>query len=400
MTQTIHSLKERFSGREGALRLLKLAAVAGAVLFSLGWALRITRTSEMGHSPDAEHYIAMAERLVTQGTYSFWGGGPDAYVPPGYPLFVALCMALFGVGESGIGAVRVIQCVLAAGTVLLTFLVGRRATGKYAVGLIAALLIACHGTYYYYSQRVLTETLYFFAMMLFFLVFLRARQKGGLPRHLLAGACLAAAVMIRPLVVILLPFLYLPHLWKNRRDPKAAWIPFLCFLGGFTLVCLPWWIRNLVSLHRFIPLATQTNPIFAGLAPDVAALGLTDPGSMLGNVALFFRLLRQDPVSTLHWMTLGKFRIIFLEAPPYSPVVLTTIIRDATVYLGLFGSLTALGSRENRWPALLFWIYLASSFLFVPTARYALQYFPLMAIFGAWMLCTAWEEVRREDART
>ena len=46
----------------------------------------------------------------------------------------------------------------------------------------------------------------------------------------------------------------------------------------------------------------------------------------------------------------------------------------------------------------MFWVYLASSFLFVPTGRYALQYLPLLAILAAWLLGLAFKgaAVRKE----
>mgnify|MGYP002624541630 CR=1 FL=1 len=397
MNPWILKSKEALSGPQGRRLLAEICLAALLTGAALGWALHISLHSTAGHSPDAQNYIAMAQRLVEEGVYSFWGNGPDAYVTPGYPLFLAGCMALFGTGEQGILAVRVLQCLLAAATVLLTYLLGRRVTGSGVVGLIAAALLTGNVPYYYYSQRVLTETLYFFTMVVFFLAFVAAREKGGWARHLVAGMLLAVSVLVRPQLVILVPFLYLPHLWKHRRDWKAAWIPLLCFLGGFVAVCLPWWVRNLVTLHRFVPLATQTNPIFAGLAPDVYGMGLKNPGSLLGNVALFFQLLGENFVGTLNWMTLGKFQVIFLTDFTYSPIVLTAVVKDITLYLGLFGGLLALFTRKGRRYAVLFWIYFLSAFLFVPTSRYSLQYYPLMAIFAGWLLVTAFTAVRRRE---
>ena len=61
------------------------------------------------------------------------------------------------------------------------------------------------------------------------------------------------------------------------------------------MVGLPWWIRNVVSLGQFVLLATQTNPLYAGLARDPEVLGLENPGSLFGNVLLLFQLLFTAP---------------------------------------------------------------------------------------------------------
>lgn len=70
----------------------------------------------------------MAQRLLTEGYYSYWGGAPDAYVSPGYPIFLTLCMAVFGTDLQGIDAIKFVQAFLSAGTVFLTFFLGWRLT--------------------------------------------------------------------------------------------------------------------------------------------------------------------------------------------------------------------------------------------------------------------------------
>lgn len=384
------------------VRLIQLTALAliclGSFLFAL-YHVEAMGKYNTEYTPDEEHYIKMARRVLNGEYYGYWGCGPDAVVSPGLPIFLVCLMAAFGSGPQGINCIQLVQCLLLAATVLFTYLLAVRLTGKRGAGLLASLLFALNGLPYLYVFRLLTETLYCFLMMLFFLLFARAMEKGSLRLHGLAGLCFGAAVLVRPLIIIIAPFLYIPWAVSCWKDWKRLFKPLLFFAGGFVLICLPWWIRNFVSFHQIILLSTQTNPIYAGLARDVKALGLEDPGSLLGNVKLLLGLLRDDFFGTVYWLTFGKFEIIFMSDIPKAVCrILTLFVRDITVYLGLCGGVRALFSKKGWGPSLVFWVYLASSFLFVPTGRYALQYLPLLAILAVWLLGLAFKgaAVRKE----
>lgn len=348
-------------------------------------------------SPDEGNYIATAQRLLSDHIFSFWGHGPDAYVSPGYPLFLAFFFALFGSGIRGIYAVRYTQCVLAGATVFLTYLLGKTLTRRDSVGLIAAALILLSGGYYPYPRMMLTETLYFFLMMLSFLLAAYAEERDSPTLSLWAGVVFGITVMVRSLVVATLPFLILPRLLRHRRDRSCSLRPVRLFLAGFLIPCLPWWIRNVVTMHRLILWATQTNPFFAGLAPDVEAAGLQDPGTYLGNFRLLFHLLTTNPRATLSWMTFGKFRILFMSDDLVPMQTLSEITRNFAVYLGLPGAVLAFLSPRTRLRSLPFWIYFICIFFSVPTSRYCFQYLLLLSIFAGWLVTEAWERIRSRD---
>lgn len=376
--------------REKIIRIAKWSLVIGICLFTFFYCLYYAETIGKyveGYTPDEGNYIAMAKRLLSDHVYSYWGGDSDAYVSPGFPVFLTLCMMIFGTDLQAIFCIKVVQCVLASLTVLLTFLLAYQLINKYSAGIIACLLIAINGSYAFYSRFLLTETLYYFTMMLFFVVFVFSmkRQKNWL--YCLSGALFCICIMVRPLIFVITPFVFIPWAIKKWKKWKELFVPIIWFAIGFIIIGMPWWIRNLVTMNQLILFATQTNPIYAGLAPDVNALGLVDPGSMMGNLKLLIQLLIESPLQTIYWMLFGKFDIMFMQTPDVRYFeIFTELVRNITVYLGLFGMIKALFSPKMRWASIIFLIYLLSSFLFIPTERYSLQYLPFLAIFTGYVM--------------
>jgi hypothetical protein len=372
------------------IRIAKWGLVIGICLFAflycLYYAETIGKYSE-GYTPDEGNYIAMAKRLLTDHVYSYWGGESDAYVSPGFPIFLTVCMMIFGTDLQAIFCIKVIQCILASLTVLLTFLLAYQLTHKYSAGIIACLLIALNGSYAFYSRFLLTETFYYFTMMLFFVVFVFSMNKQKKWLHCLSGALFCISIMVRPLIFVIAPFIFIPWAIKKWKKWKELFTPIIWFAVGFVLIGMPWWIRNLVTMERLIIFATQTNPIYAGLAPDVNALGLVDPGSMMGNLKLLFQLLVESPLQMIYWMFFGKFDIMFMHMPDVRYFkIFTELVRNITVYIGLFGMVRALLSPKMRWASIISIIYLLSSFLFIPTSRYSLQYLPILAVFTGYII--------------
>lgn len=377
---------------------IKLMVLFAVCLFGFLYSLYYVNVYDLinhGESPDESNYIAMAIRLLEDGVYSFWGEGPDAYVSPGYPMFLVFCMTIFGTGLDAIYSIKIVQCIMVGLSVLLVYLLGYMLTKRYSVGIIAAVFVALNGSFPFYARYLLTETSFTFFMLLFFVAFVYTYQSGKWWMYFISGMLLCVSMMIRPLIIVILPILFLFEVMHRKKSPKillCAALPFLC---GFLLVGLPWWIRNIITLGDFIFLATQTNPIYAGLAQDVVGMGLTDPGSLVGNLKLLIDLFLEHPYVTFYWMTLGKFSIIFLDGTvcQFYPE-LTKLMNFATVCIGLCGCIRALFCKNLRIPAIIFFVYFLSVFMFVPVQRYALSYLPLLAIGAGYLLQVAFSGVK------
>ena len=61
---------------------------------------------------------------------------------------------------------------------------------------------------------------------------------------------------------------------------------------------------------------------------------------------------------------------------------ITDFVKLASLFLGLAGALRAFFSKKLVWAAIPFFLYFLAIFAFVPTARFALQYWPLLACFA------------------
>lgn len=371
-------------------KTLKCALVVLICLVSLAHSLMYAEvygkySEEYFH--DEDHYIKMAKRILEDGEYSYWGEGSDAYVTPGFPMFLTGLFALFGTDLQGIHMVKIVQSLMMCLSTLLLFVLAYRLTKRYWASIIAAILLATHTVFHFYARRLLTETLFVFVMLLFFVAVVYAfeKEKGWL--YFLTGILLCAAMLVRPLIVIVLPILLIYLAVKNRKNWKGLLLKSGALLIGFVLLGLPWWIRNMITMDQFIFLATQTNPIFEGLAPSMAELGYEDPGTMFGNIKLFFKVLFDQPLDTLYWFTFGKFKNIFLtETLSFTFNDFTDFVNHFTVMVGLCGCVKGLFDNKLRWPIVLFLIYLLSMFAFIPVARYALAYLPFFAIGAGYLL--------------
>jgi len=344
------------------------------------------------YTHDEYNYLNMIERLLAGRGYGYWAD-QDAFVTPGYPLFMAAIMAIFGTGANGILAVKLVQAVLSAATVVPVFFICVKLLKNRGAALFAAALVSFYPPLILWSRYLLTETLYIFFLMLYFLVQLHAMEKKGRACNIAAGALFALSVLVRPMIVVLLPlpYIYLFILNKNREERRLLIKCFVFFVSAFVLVMLPWWIRNLVVLNQFIPLGTQSNPFYAGIVRDHNTLPASD-NQFADGVRLLFSELWHRPFETIKWFTIGKLDTIFSTpsyALPAGVSYLSSIARPMHMYFVALGSVGILGGllvKKMRMISIYMLFYIVLSLLFIPTRRFGLQYMPLLAIFSSFVL--------------
>lgn len=244
---------------------------------------------------DAVDYLRLAEGLARGDGFVGTNGVPTSWRPPLYPAFLAPFVGLWsGAGAAGYSAVRVVQALIATGSVLLVYLVGSLWFGR-TVGRISGVLTATSFAHIAAVSRMLSETLFvffFLAGIALLSVVWRGRAKqfpgNGRPAtdvwlHLAAGLCLGLATLVRG---VLLPFPFalaatmvgVSLLSRGHFPVRRGLTSALVLLTGFGLALGPWTLRNYRVHEVLVPLATQGGAtLYAGNHPQ--------DGYILGRMA-------------------------------------------------------------------------------------------------------------------
>ena len=285
------------------------AALAAGLCLRLWFILHVASVSG-----DTFVYGGIAKNWLQHSVYGFvvTQGGPQPTLIrlPGYPLFLALCFALFGVEHYT--AVMILQCLFDLVTCMLVATLAGRLLGRRAA--LAALWLGalCPFTSTY-AAAPLTEVLTLTTVAFAFYGLERWRAAGlGINRWLwITGFAMAYSLLLRPeqglLAAAILPAMvwlsWQDQLQSSKPETSASagskWKP--RFLSRVTLLpavlaslcvllpLVPWTARNWRTFHVFQPLAPRS---------------ATDPGeSVNAGFNRWFRSWAIDYASTeeVYW---------------------------------------------------------------------------------------------------
>jgi 4-amino-4-deoxy-L-arabinose transferase-like glycosyltransferase len=225
------------------------------------------------------------------------------------------------------------------------------------------------------------------------LIQIKALDKRESPYHLGAGVLLGVSVLFRPMIFFLLP---LPYIYKivtsENREERACFIRnFVFFAISCCVVLVPWWVRNLITLERFVFLTDFGHLFYYGIVRDFSLLPVSD-APIADGVRLFLLEFSSRPLETFSWFTLGKLYILLVHPSfflPFGFTFLSSMAMPMHMYIVTLGSIGLLGGlmSERLRPMSLFVIfYIMLSLFFIPTPRYGLQYVPFLAIFSVYTL--------------
>ena len=228
---------------------------AAAAVFLVALALRLLHVWQLRRAPffsfllgDALAYDAWARRIAAGD----WLGSEVFYQAPLYPYLLGAWYALAG---PGLVPLRVLQAVLGALACGLITVAGARLFGR-AAGIVAGLLLACHGPAIFFDALVQKAVLDVLLVSLLVLLVALLIERVSAARSFGAGIALGLLALSRENALVLLPVL-LVWLWLRGRRRLA---PALLLGAGMSLVLAPVALRNLAVGGEFLVTTSQLGP--------------------------------------------------------------------------------------------------------------------------------------------
>jgi hypothetical protein len=215
---------------------------------------------------DESHYLYLAAVWRRFGIYSdcayyFW--------PPGYPVFLGICLHLFG--ASGVLAAKLIQVLLSGIIGLMTMVIANRlfsGQAAWVAGVLWCLYLPLIG----FTHYLWPETLFLAAFMPALYLLVRWWQHA--PRPTAPQGCLVAAGLLLGLSLLIKEVglwwcvgLVLLVLVRDIRLSRATAVSRAVLLTlAVAVVILPWTLRNREVYGRWTPVgATLGQNVYWGL---------------------------------------------------------------------------------------------------------------------------------------
>jgi 4-amino-4-deoxy-L-arabinose transferase-like glycosyltransferase len=238
-----------------SVRRMRLAIFGGALAVALLMAFVIWRSQAVvDQTNDLYKFADLGRNLAAGNGFRFTGGPLTIRRGPGYPAFIALLYLIFGVRPV---IIQVAQCVLAAGTSVLAFEIGRRVFSVRS-GVIAAIAVALHPMVLRYVPDIQVENILTFLYTLTLYRTIRLLEVESVSNGIWVGASAAAACMVKAVAlpyVLLFAVCYL--VWRYlakrpRRVDLAAFKPIVAMFVMMGVIILPWTYRNYRTTGHFV----------------------------------------------------------------------------------------------------------------------------------------------------
>lgn len=234
-------------------------------IFLVALSLRLMLWVFVAHHPeraldnDSPLYLRLGETILDSHTF------PSILRTPGYPFFIASIYAVFGKFPQ---AVLFLQCLLDSATAAIIALTFFRIFGSTRYAFWAGVIYSMNPFAIFYSNMVLTETLFTFIFLLAVSLFFFFLQGGSRRKLILSSVLLGIGTLCRP-ISFLVPVLFVPFIFFKgiRLKNKLFWCTI--FIMVYCMVLLPWYVRNDRDYGQWtLSTATKYN-IFVNFAPEV-----------------------------------------------------------------------------------------------------------------------------------
>lgn len=318
--------------------------------------------------------------------------------PPLYTAFIAATLGLFQ--SPNPVTVLILQCLLGALTVPLTYDIGRSLSEDRAAR-VAGWIVAFDPGLIFYAPQLASETLFIAMHAAFFALLLRELKRPVSANTAAVGLWGGLTALCRSVVGGYPAFLFV-GLWRARG--KRAAFAFCAVLAvGWLAPSIAWSVRNYLKYDRVVPVAAVMGwNMWEGftndreeirrrphdMAREVEALGIAGDAIARGDhfTKKTLAFVRERPLEAARVMA-GK-ALSFWRPWPYDPH--SALQRGALgLYFTVLFALALVGARAvwkdsnwmPVWAALAYYTALHS--VFFTALRYRLPLEPLLAVLAA-----------------
>lgn len=286
------------------------------VLLALALVLRLTVVALTWNTPlalDPQDFSRVAASIAHGHGYPpsnrVPSGGPSAFRPPGYPVFLAGVYATAGHPAPSLG--RLAGALLGTLSVALIGLIALRLWGK-RVGMLALGIAAVAPPLVILSTALVSEALFVPVVLGAVASALEARRS---TRHRYAwpvatGVLVGAACLTRTNGLILLVPFSLAFAPAHSPRRLAAWAPPAVFLLTALLTLAPWTVRNWSVFHTFIPVSDESGYTLAGTYNRVSRADRRMPAVWIeaehGKSPEYARILHEASAKRWNEVTYGS----------------------------------------------------------------------------------------------
>lgn len=390
-----------------------VAMATGALYFATMMGFKV------GAAGDTPTYVELSQGIFSGRGFRL-NGVPSATYPPGYPLFIAPFVFLFG----GPGVAVVVAQWLAGGAAAV--LVARIARLFYgsSVGILAGLGAASAPQLAMWEAYPISDVLGLTLLLLSIFFLIKAlppvdesKKKKNLSRRATlelsgaSGVALGASAMVRPLSLSLgLPALFWIISPWTRAPRRSRALSLLCVTAGMVVVIAPWAIRNSAEFNGFYPLSTRngwqliqatewtlegrgTVGVDVTYPDEASGLSEGEADRLLTKIAI--ERIRGNPAN---FASRAGLKVLFLWLPTAPGLGLASLAMGVQFCLVAVLAASAFCFREAR-RGLIFWIIaLGASFgvaftILDPDYRYRLPVLLILMPPASWGLVRAMQKL-------
>lgn len=255
--------EESTTGSRRSLSWSLLMTIAFVALL-LRIATSFTRSDSYPHPLyfDEGIYRQLAFSLVDHGTFDYPQGNPEVHRAPLYPLFIATVISLIG---ENVPIILLLQGIMGvAVVVLLSRCVSNHLRHNHRItqtaSIATAVALALSPIALIYERRMMGEAVVTLPLVLGIVLWIAARsspqKKSAFGVSLAAGCALGLAILAKPALMLLPPFLMCLHCLTSRKQRfRQRLLQGSVLVLGAVIAVSPWTIRNFNVTGKVIPVA-------------------------------------------------------------------------------------------------------------------------------------------------